>query len=136
MSKTIVSASAVALPNRRLFLAAGPAVGVFLSLRKAAAEESPLPGLIAVYEKALAAFEQVCDFSDFIDDGDPVYVEMEAKCAARSTAEAAALMDVCAYQCRTLDEARLKAEFLDGLLTHGVIISDDQWSALLCSFRA
>ena len=136
MSKTIVSASAVALPNRRLFLAAGPAVGVFLSLRKAAAEESPLPGLIAVYGASLAAFEQVCDFSDFIDDSDPAYVEMDAKCDACSEAEAAALMDVCAYQCRTLKEAEIKAEFLAGLLTRGLIISDDHWSALLCSFRA
>lgn len=134
MSKALTSASAQALPSRRRLCAAAPIAAMLLSPRKVAAEQAPLLDLIAAYEAALAEFSTICDFTDFIEQSDPAYVEMATKWQACSEAEARALMAVCAFQCRTLESTRIKAAFLESLLARGLVISDDHWSALLNSF--
>jgi hypothetical protein len=75
-------------------------------------DQSPLERLIDAHGLALAAFAEIGDFHERIAKDDPKYPEMEAEYNRRHAAEDAALMAVFSYPAKTLEEARIKAEFL------------------------
>lgn len=111
MSKTKVSASAVGLPSRRLFLASGPAAAVFASLRKAAAEESPIDRLIEGHKAAWRALDDACAQLERDEDG-PVYPTGFCEFDRACVDEKAALFALCCYPTHTPADARAKAEYL------------------------
>lgn len=112
MSKNTISASATGLPSRRLFLSAGPAAAVFMSLRKAAAEESPLETLIAQHKAADEAFVEMAEQEDRFPKGDPRKKELSVEVSRLSMAEDDAITNICAYPSKSMQEARSKAEYL------------------------
>ncbi|WP_374545274.1 hypothetical protein [Rhodoblastus sp.] len=112
MSKTTVSASATGLPSRRLFLASGPAAAVLISLRKAAAEESPLSALIERHRVAYAEFNDACGFADFIEEGDPAFAAAAGKYERLNKVEDALMDELLAFPVKTLEDGRTKAAYL------------------------
>ena len=112
MSKTKVSASALGLPSRRLFLASGPAGAVFLSLRKAASGESPIAALIDEHRRSLVVFEAASD------DARQFGVESEQfRLADKLHDEAfhameAVFMRLCACPTKDAHESRAKGEYV------------------------
>jgi hypothetical protein len=96
-------------------------------------EENPLSALKDAERKAWAAFEEICDFSDYISKDDPSYAILEEEFTRRSDAEDAAMTAICAYPARTLEEARSKAIFVMKAM-HGCRLDEHQVEALLQSF--
>lgn len=81
MSNTTVSASATALPSRRLLLAAGPAATALMALPAVAANDpSPLLALIQRGKAATAAYNDLCNKPEFdFDDSDPRKIAIDAE---------------------------------------------------------
>jgi hypothetical protein len=115
MSKTKVSASAIGLPSRRLFLASGPAAAVLTSLRKAAAKESPIQALIEEHRQAVAVFEVAFHASDaamrFGPESDE-YRRAAEEHTQNFFAMEAVFLKLCAEPARSLAEARMKAAYV------------------------
>jgi hypothetical protein len=137
MSKTKVSASAIGLPSRRLFLAAGPAAAVLTSLRKAAAEDSPIVNLIALHRQAVGAFyENAAREEDILCSVDsreaPEMWAWEEENTATFWAMENSFRALCAEPARSLAEAAIKAASL--LEYEGGEYGQDDIVALLNSF--
>jgi hypothetical protein len=103
------------------------------TLTNARAEKDPLDALIEAHRQAYVAFEEICNFGDYVSEDDSSYPILEAENDRRSDAEEAALTAVCAFPAQSLSDAKSKAQFL---LKHmcGCQLLDEQVEALLRSF--
>ncbi|MBB4197882.1 hypothetical protein CCR94_16160 [Rhodoblastus sphagnicola] len=124
MSNNASPAKATALPDRRLFLAAGPAAAVMASLRKANAEESPLLALIAEYRRAKDAYGVACRADDEHPDLPRLLDE-----------ETAALEALCAHPVSSVEDVRAKSGALFAYVDY-MAMPEDCYTALLRSFMA
>jgi hypothetical protein len=113
MLKNIPSASDTALPDRRLFLAAGSATALFAAVAKtSAADHSPLVALIETNRAARQAF---CEAVDIEQEAERTGLNVEAADALwqeKNDAERASAIDLLSYSCRTIEEVRIKAEYI------------------------
>jgi hypothetical protein len=132
MSKTTISASATALPSRRLILAAAPAAAILAPLHVAAVEESHLTTLIERHKAACAAFDDASGFDDKVPENDPRFPVFGEQHAALFEAEAAALDELCAYRPKTIEEVRQRGDYLV-VWTRTCLLTPKQESALLAS---
>jgi hypothetical protein len=130
MLNDTIPASANGLPVDRYEL-----FNAITTLTKARAEKDPLDALIEAHRLAYVAFEEVCNFGDYVSEEDTSYPILEAENDRRSDAEEAALMAVCAFPARALGEARSKARFLLKYMCGCQLVSE-QVEALLRSFLA
>lgn len=76
MPNTPVPAAATGLPNRRIFLAAGPAALVFGSLKAAAAETDPIFAAIRAHEVAEIIWFEIEEQNEFLSD-EPGYAQAQ-----------------------------------------------------------
>jgi hypothetical protein len=129
MSKNTVSASATGLPISGHELSAA-----IMALTKARAEKTPLDALIEEHRAAYVAFEEICNFSDYVSEDDPSYPILEAENDRRSDAEEVALAAVCAFPARTLGDAESKARYILKHMRGGSQLVEEQVHALLRSF--
>lgn len=135
MSKTTVSASAIALPSRRIILAAAPVVALAASMRQAVAGENRLPGLIKRHRAAHKAFNEICGFDDRVKPTDPRYAGLCAEHARLDEAEEIALNDLCSYRPKTMREVRERSDYLVEFLRRNQF-TDEQEKALFLSFAS
>ncbi len=132
MSKTKVSASAIALPSRRLFLASGPAAAVFASLLKATAEESPISALIRRHKAAWQALNDARACWDLEED-DPRRPALEREWERRRVAEEDAILQICSCPARTRQAESAKAEYLTRYFETGADPTEEHIVVLLRS---
>ena len=112
MSKSIVSASAIGLPSRRLFMASGPAAAVFFSLRKAVAAQSPLLALIDRHKAAWREFEGACARCD-LGDEDSHRPDLEAERLQARVHEEGLALKILALPAKIPLEAKAKVAHLE-----------------------
>jgi hypothetical protein len=136
MSKTKVSASALGLPSRRLFLAFGPAAVVLTSLRKAAADESPIAAAIQRHLAAFESYDAACDWDARMFSDDPRRPGMSDEFSRLSDAEDSALEAVCACHVKSASEARAKVDYLADYFERVAAPTESQIDALLRSLVA
>jgi hypothetical protein len=101
--------------SRRRFLAVGSAATILTGLHMAtaaAAELSPLLDLIEAHRVALQAFEVICVYDDWTEEGDHRRAPAEQEYHRLNAAEDDTLISICAYPARTAMECRAKAEYL------------------------
>lgn len=114
MSKTTVSASATALPSRRLLLAACPAATALMALPAVAANDPSL--LLALVERgkaAATAYNELCEKPEFdLHDSNPLKAEFNAELSRLHEEEWDVVAEICAYPARSMEEARIKAAYI------------------------
>ena len=97
---------------------------------------SPLAELIDVHRQASDAFQILVKARGKMKPDDPAYDASEADEFEKSKAEDAATLALCAYPCRTLEEARIKGEYLAEAPGLRGGLEEDQVRFLLRSFAA
>ena len=105
-------ANATGLPDRRLFLAAGPAIAILASLREGAAKESPLVALIEIHRAARQAFCDACDIEQEAERAGVGVKEAGFLWSEKEAAEMDAATALLAYPCRTIEEVRTKVAYV------------------------
>ena len=125
------------VPSRRLFLAAGSAAAVFGGLHQAAAaENSELKALISAHSVARQAFCDAIDVEQVAERTGEGVEAADALWQETNDAEIAAAIAMLSYPCRTIEEARIKAEYILSSALHGELNDSDLYMPLLRSFLA
>jgi hypothetical protein len=128
-------------PTSRRAILAGTAAAVALGgVSASIAAPSTLQSLIAEQRRAFEGFEAMCRATDsmspdYVSGDDPAFAATQAKYDDTDAAETAALTAVCAYPCKTMEEVRIKGEFLAKHFSRNDI-SNEQFDALMRSFSA
>jgi hypothetical protein len=126
-------------PTSRRAILAGTAAAVALGgVSASIAAPSTLQSLLAEQRRSFGELEAMCCATDsmspdYVSEDDPAFAATEAKYRDADAAEEVALTAVCAYPCKTIEEARIKGEFLTRHLTRNEI-QEHQYLALLQSF--
>jgi hypothetical protein len=137
MSDITTSASAIGLPDRRLFLATTGAAAMAASALKSparAAEASQLADLIERHKAARKAFCDAVDAQEEAERTGEGVEEAEALWQETDAAERASAVAMLAYPCRTIEEARAKGSYILTSPLHAEIHDHDLLAAFLRSF--
>ena len=116
--------------SRRQFSSAA-AFAVFVAVKAVPS----LTILIEAHKATKSAFEEVCGFTDHVEESDPRFKMLSAEYKARCSADDDAMTALCSYRPGTLAEVRQRGAYLAEHLVRNDL-APEQFDALLASLAA
>ena len=107
-------------------LAAGAAMVPLVGALAKRSEGGELAELIENHRRALQKYHHMCDVWGVMKTGSAAYKRTEPKWQRANDAERAAALALCSYHCQSLEEASIRARYLDAVpdLFDGVTYHD------------